>query len=116
MENIETRRVESTPKGVGVLCNWFAQKAENATIWDVEGREFIDFASGIAVLNVGHRHPRVLKAVEKQLQLFTHTAYQITPYESYIELAEKLNNLVPISGKKKACFFYNGCRSNRKCN
>ncbi|HHU8340672.1 TPA: aminotransferase class III-fold pyridoxal phosphate-dependent enzyme [Escherichia coli] len=75
------RRLSATPRGVGVMCNFFAQSAENATLKDVEGNEYIDFAAGIAVLNTGHRHPDLVAAVEQQLQQFTHTAYQIVPYK-----------------------------------
>lgn len=87
------RRLSATPRGVGVMCNFFAQSAENATLKDVEGNEYIDFAAGIAVLNTGHRHPDLVAAVEQQLQQFTHTAYQIVPYESYVTTAEKINAL-----------------------
>ena len=111
MSDLEKRRSEATPKGTGVLCDWFIKKAENATIWDTNDKEYIDFAAGIAVLNVGHRHPKVINAVKKQLDYFTHTAYQITPYESYITLAEKINSLVPISGKTKTCFFTTGAEA-----
>lgn len=89
------------------MCQWYASKAENATIWDENNKEYIDFASGIAVLNVGHRNPRVIQAVKKQLELFTHTAYQITPYENYLQLAHKINQLAPIEGDKKNLLFYN---------
>ena len=58
------RRLSATPRGVGVMCNFFAQSAENATLKDVEGNEYIDFAAGIAVLNTGHRHPDLVAAVE----------------------------------------------------
>ncbi|STQ85822.1 4-aminobutyrate--2-oxoglutarate transaminase [Helicobacter muridarum] len=108
MRDLNKRKEEATPRGIGVLCDWFVTKAQNATLWDNQGREFIDFASGIAVLNVGHCNPRIIKAVEKQLCAFTHTAYQVTPYESYIELAEKINELAPLAGKKKSCFFTTG--------
>ncbi|WP_199770425.1 4-aminobutyrate--2-oxoglutarate transaminase [Helicobacter aurati] len=108
MKDLNKRREEATPKGIGVLCDWFATKAQNATLWDTQNREFIDFAAGIAVLNVGHCHPRVLQVVEKQLHAFTHTAYQVTPYESYVELAEQINELAPLDGKKKTCFFTTG--------
>lgn len=102
------RKNAATPRGVGVMCDFYAQSAENAEIWDVEGKRYIDFASGIAVLNTGHRHPRIIAAIEKQLQLFTHTAYQIIPYQNYIELAEKLNTLVPGDFTKKTAFFTTG--------
>ena len=86
MKNAELvrRKDAATPRGVGVMCNFYAERAENSEIWDVEGRRFIDFAAGIAVLNTGHRHPRLVAAVQKQLERFTHTAYQIVPYASYI--------------------------------
>jgi len=108
---LHQRRVAATPRGVGVMCGFYAEKAENATLWDVEGNEVIDFAAGIAVLNTGHRHPKVMAAVEKQLQAFTHTAYQIVPYESYISLAERINALVPIDGPAKTAFFSTGAEA-----
>ncbi|MDE5592086.1 MAG: aminotransferase class III-fold pyridoxal phosphate-dependent enzyme, partial [Helicobacter sp.] len=111
MEDLNKRRGKATPKGIGVLCDWFVTKAQNATLWDTQDREFIDFAAGIAVLNVGHCHPRILQAVEKQIHTFTHTAYQITPYESYIQLAEQINNIAPLDGKKKTCFFTTGAEA-----
>jgi 4-aminobutyrate aminotransferase len=93
------------------MCNFFAQSAENSTITDVEGKQYIDFAAGIAVLNTGHRHPRLVQAVEQQLQAFTHTAYQIVPYESYVQLAEKINATAPIAGRKKTAFFTTGAEA-----
>lgn len=111
MKDLLTRRKEATPKGIGITCDWFIQKAKNASLTSTEGKEYIDFASGIAVLNVGHCHPRIVKAVQDQLEKFTHTAYQITPYESYVELAEKINELAPINGAKKSCFFTTGAEA-----
>ncbi|ROP56374.1 4-aminobutyrate aminotransferase [Enterobacter sp. BIGb0383] len=108
---LNQRRLQATPRGIGVMCGFYAQRAENATLWDVEGNEVIDFAAGIAVLNTGHRHPRVVAAVEQQLQAFTHTAYQIVPYESYIALAERINQRVPISGPAKTAFFSTGAEA-----
>ena len=105
------RRLSATPRGVGVMCNFFAQSAQNATLTDVEGNEYIDFAAGIAVLNTGHRYPRMVAAVEQQLQQFTHTAYQIVPYESYVSLAEKLNELAPVKGPAKTAFFSTGAEA-----
>ena len=90
-EQLQARRAAATPRGVGVMAGFYADRAEGAELWDVEGRRFIDFAGGIAVLNVGHRHPRIVAAIEAQLQRFTHTCYQVVPYESYVSLAEKLN-------------------------
>ena len=111
MKDLNVRKNDATPRAISVLCDWFATKAKNATIWDTNNTPHIDFASGIAVLNVGHCHDRVISAVKKQLDKFTHTAYQITPYENYIELAEKINALVPIKSKAKTCFFTTGAEA-----
>lgn len=108
---LNERRLQATPRGIGVMCGFYAERAENATLWDVEGREVIDFAAGIAVLNTGHRHPKVIAAIEKQLQSFTHTAYQIVPYESYVRLAERINKRVPIDGPVKTAFFSTGAEA-----
>ncbi|KZQ14433.1 hypothetical protein A3N39_09715 [Enterobacter hormaechei subsp. steigerwaltii] len=80
-------------------------------MWDVEGNEYIDFAAGIAVLNTGHRHPKVIAAIEKQLHAFTHTAYQIVPYEGYVALAERINQRVPIEWPAKTAFFSTGAEA-----
>ena len=113
MKNAELnqRRQQATPRGVGVMCGFYAERAENATLWDVEGNQVIDFAAGIAVLNTGHRHPKVLAAIEQQLQAFTHTAYQIVPYESYVSLAERINQRAPIDGPCKTAFFTTGAEA-----
>jgi 4-aminobutyrate aminotransferase len=107
-QDLNTRRSLATPRGVGVMCDFYAVRAENATLWDAEGKEYIDFAGGIAVLNTGHLHPKVKAAVAAQLDNFTHTAYQIVPYEGYISLAERINRLAPIGGLKKTAFFTTG--------
>ncbi|WP_233234797.1 4-aminobutyrate--2-oxoglutarate transaminase [Bordetella sp. LUAb4] len=109
--DLQSRRLAATPRGVGVMCDFYAARAENATIWDVEGREFIDFAAGIAVLNTGHRHPRVAAAIGAQLESFTHTAYQIVPYESVVALAERINAAAPIKGPAKTAFFTTGAEA-----
>lgn len=109
--DIEHRRIEATPRGVGVMCDFHVDRAENATLWDVEGRAYTDFAAGIAVLNTGHRHPRVVEAMRSQLDRFTHTAYQIAPYESAVALAERLNAMVPIDGRTKTAFFTTGAEA-----
>ncbi|WP_312211842.1 4-aminobutyrate--2-oxoglutarate transaminase [Pseudescherichia sp.] len=108
---LNERRLQATPRGIGVMCHFFADRAENATLWDIEGNEVIDFAAGIAVLNTGHRHPKVVAAVEKQLHAFTHTAYQVVPYESYVTLAEKINARVPVEGPAKTAFFSTGAEA-----
>ncbi|EBR5103082.1 TPA: 4-aminobutyrate transaminase [Salmonella enterica subsp. enterica serovar Muenchen] len=105
------RRLSATPRGVGVMCDFFVRNAQNATLTDVEGNNYIDFAAGIAVLNTGHRHPELVAAVEQQLQQFTHTAWQIVPYENYVTLAEKLNKLAPVKGPAKTAFFSTGAEA-----
>ncbi|NGZ85179.1 4-aminobutyrate--2-oxoglutarate transaminase [Duganella aceris] len=110
-EQIQQRKNAATPRGVGVMCDFYAERALNAELWDVEGRRFIDFASGIAVLNTGHRHPRVIAAVQAQLERFTHTAYQIVPYEEYVSLAERINALAPGEWDKKTAFFTTGAEA-----
>jgi 4-aminobutyrate aminotransferase len=110
-QQLNERKAAATPRGVGVMCNFFVNRAENATLWDEEGNQWIDFAAGIAVLNTGHRHPKIIAAVEKQLQAFTHTAYQVVPYESYVALAERLNALAPVDGPAKTTFFTTGAEA-----
>lgn len=108
---LNARKQQATPRGVGVMCQWYAEKAENATIWDMQGKQYIDFSGGIAVLNTGHRHPKVIAAVTEQLSKFTHTAYQITPYESYVALAERINEKAPITQPAKSAFFSTGAEA-----
>ncbi|RQW46119.1 4-aminobutyrate--2-oxoglutarate transaminase [Novosphingobium sp. LASN5T] len=105
------RRNAAVPRGVANATNVYAAKAENAEIWDVDGKRYIDFAGGIAVLNVGHRHPKVMAAVNRQLELYTHTAFQVMAYEPYIALAEKLNTLAPVEGPAKTIFFTTGAEA-----
>ncbi|WP_322046012.1 4-aminobutyrate--2-oxoglutarate transaminase [Paraburkholderia sp. J67] len=109
--DLQNRKNAITPRGVGVMCDFYAERAENAELWDVEGRRFIDFAAGIAVCNTGHRHPKIVAAIKAQLDHFTHTAYQIVPYESYVSLAEKVAARAPGSFAKKAAFFTTGAEA-----
>ncbi|RDU98690.1 4-aminobutyrate--2-oxoglutarate transaminase [Trinickia dinghuensis] len=109
--DLQARKNAATPRGVGVMCDFYAARAENAELWDVEGRRFIDFAAGIAVLNTGHRHPRIVAAIRDQLERFTHTAYQVVPYASYVELAEKINARAPGAHPKKTAFFTTGAEA-----
>ena len=108
---LQQRKDDALPRGTGNLCQWYVDQAENATLRDVEGNSWIDFAGGIAVLNTGHRHPRIVKAIAEQLEKFTHTAFQVTPYESYVGLAERINSVVPIAGKAKTAFFSTGAEA-----
>ena len=110
-QDLHNRRLAATPRGIGVMANFFIERALNAEVWDVEGNRYIDFSGGIAVLNTGHRHPKMVAAIEAQLQRFTHTCYQVLPYESYVTLAERINALTPGSHAKKTCFFSSGAEA-----
>ena len=105
------RRAKAVPRGVSTATPVFAARAENAELWDADGKRYVDFAGGIAVLNTGHRHPRVLKAVKEQLELYTHTAFQVVAYEPYIELCERLNALAPFKGPAKTILFTTGAEA-----
>ena len=110
-ETLLIRRTNAVPRGVRNAFSMFPQRAVNAEIWDVEGNRYIDFASGIAVLNVGHSHPQVRAAVAQQMESYQHLGFQVTPYEPYIELAERLNKLAPGRGKKKTIFLSTGAEA-----
>jgi 4-aminobutyrate aminotransferase len=110
-EQLMARKAAATPRGVGVMGTFFAERADGAELWDAEGRRFIDFAGGIAVMNVGHGHPKVIAAIEAQLKRFTHTCYQVVPYEGYVALAEKLNQLTPGTHAKKTALFSTGAEA-----
>ncbi len=107
----QARREAAVVQGVGTLLPVFIDRAHNAELWDVEGNRYIDFASGIAVLNTGHNHPKVVAAVREQLEKFSHTCFQVTPYSGYIELAEKLNALVPGPTPKRTLFLSTGAEA-----
>ena len=108
---LQARRTAAIPRGVATAYPVFAERAEGSELWDRDGKRFIDFAGGIAVLNTGHRHPKVIAAVKKQLDAFTHTAFQIVPYEPYIELCERLNEIAPFSGPAKSILFSTGAEA-----
>lgn len=110
-KELHERRLAATPRGIAVGNSFFIDRAENAELWDVEGRRYIDFGGGIAVLNTGHRHPKVMAAVAEQLERFTHSCYQVVPYESYVTLAEKINQLTPGTHAKKTAFFSTGAEA-----
>ena len=107
---LTTRKAAAVPAGVGSRGIYVA-RAENSELWDVDGRRFIDFAAGIAVLNTGHRHPRVMQAVAQQAQAFTHTCFHVVPYESYVRLAERLNAIAPGDFAKKTLFLNSGAEA-----
>jgi 4-aminobutyrate aminotransferase/(S)-3-amino-2-methylpropionate transaminase len=108
---LSERIAAATARGVSVPIPILAQRASGAEIWDADGRRYLDFGGGIAVLNIGHRHPHVMAAVQAQLEAFTHTCFGVTPYESYIKLAERMNLIAPIAGPKKSIFLTTGAEA-----
>jgi 4-aminobutyrate aminotransferase / (S)-3-amino-2-methylpropionate transaminase / 5-aminovalerate transaminase len=88
-----------------------ADRALGSTITDVDGNTFVDFVGGVGVANVGHNHPRVVEAIGEQVDRFLHTDYTVVPYESYVELAERLGELVPIRGGTRGAFFNSGAEA-----
>jgi 4-aminobutyrate aminotransferase/(S)-3-amino-2-methylpropionate transaminase len=109
--DLSRRRAAAIPRGVGNSLQVYADRASNAEIWDVEGRRYIDFASGIAVLNTGHLHAKVQAAVTAQMARLSHACFQVTPYENYVALAERLNDLVPGRSSKKTIFLTTGAEA-----
>ena len=109
--DIARRRDDAISRGVGMMTQIYADRALNAEVWDVEGNRYIDFAAGIAVVNTGHCHPRVMAAVTEQLGRFTHTCHQVLPYENYIRLAERLNAAAPGDFAKKTIFVTTGAEA-----
>lgn len=107
-QDFETRRDNAVARAIAYSSTFVAAQAKNAEVWDVEGKRYIDFCGGIGCQNVGHRNERVVAAIKDQLDRLTHTCFQVTPYESYIELAERLNALCPGDFNKKALFFSAG--------
>ncbi|WP_428353952.1 4-aminobutyrate--2-oxoglutarate transaminase [Methyloprofundus sp.] len=99
-----TRRQAAVAPGVASATTVFASKALNAEVWDADGKRYLDFAMGIAVCNTGHCHPKVIAAAKAQCDNFTHTAFQVVPYEPYVALCEKLNAIAPIKDAKSVLF------------
>ena len=108
---LHERRVAAVPRGVGHATTIYAKRAKNAEIWAEDGKRYIDFASGIAVVNTGHLHPKVVAAVEEQLKAFSHACFQVTPYETYIHLAERLNAIAPVPKPAKTILFSTGAEA-----
>jgi 4-aminobutyrate aminotransferase len=105
------RRLAATPRGVAVMGDFFIDHAKNSEFWDIEGRRFIDFAGGIAVLNTGHCHPKIQAAISAQLVRFTHSCYQVVPYTEYVHLAERILEISPIDGPMKVALFSTGAEA-----
>ncbi|MCU0988646.1 MAG: 4-aminobutyrate--2-oxoglutarate transaminase [Xanthomonadales bacterium] len=107
---LQQRKSKSFARGMGNLYPVFAARARNAEVWDVEGKRYIDFGSGIAVVNTGHSHPHIVAALKRQLDAFSHTCIMVTPYASAVELAEKLCAVAPIENAR-AIFLSTGAEA-----
>ncbi len=107
----QERKVAAIARGQGNIAPVYIDRAENAEMWDVEGRRYIDFGTGIAVCNTGHSNPKVVAAVQEQLERFSHTCVMVTPYDSAVRLAEELNELVPGDSPKKSMFVTTGAEA-----
>jgi len=105
------RRLRAVPRGLAHATPVYVAKAEDAVLEDVDGNRYIDFAGGIGCNNVGHRRPSVLSAIREQLDRFLHTCVQVTPYESYVRLAERMNELTPGKFPKKTLFVNSGAEA-----
>ncbi len=110
-KEMQARREAAVARGAANITQFYAEKASNAEVWDVEGKRYIDFAGGIGVLNVGHLHPKVVAAVEKQLHKLMHTCFHVMPYEPYVALAEKLNSITPGAHAKKTLLLNTGAEA-----
>ena len=109
--DLHERRVAAVPRGVSNATAIYAKRAKNAEIWSEDGKRYIDFAAGIAVVNTGHQHPKVVAAVEEQMKAFSHVCFQVTPYESYVRLAERLNALAPVASPAKTMLVSTGAEA-----
>jgi 4-aminobutyrate aminotransferase len=108
---LHERRAAAVPRGVSNATAIYAKRAKNAEIWSEDGERYIDFGAGIAVVNTGHQHPKIVAAVEEQLKAFSHVCFQVTPYESYVRLAERLNAIAPIAGPAKTMLVSTGAEA-----
>ncbi|NUR70773.1 MAG: 4-aminobutyrate--2-oxoglutarate transaminase [Hamadaea sp.] len=108
---IHKRRVAAVARGVGSTISSYVDHASGGTLTDVDGREWIDFAAGIAVTNVGNSAPRVVEAVRRQVERFTHTCFMVAPYESYVTVCEQLNELTPGTFEKRSALFNSGAEA-----
>jgi 4-aminobutyrate aminotransferase/(S)-3-amino-2-methylpropionate transaminase len=113
MSNAELNELKKKYVAAGAAspATAYADRAENAEIWDADGNRFIDFAGGIGVLNIGHRHPKVVEAVKAQLDKVMHTCQTVMPYEGYVKLAEKLSHITPVRGHAKVMLANSGAEA-----
>lgn len=114
-QQLQDRKTKVIARGQGNMYPVYVERAENAEIWDVEGKRYIDFGTGIAVCNTGHSHPKVVAAVQEQLTKFSHTCIMVNPYEAGVNLAEKLTAIAPGDSEKKAVFVTTGAEAVENC-
>jgi 4-aminobutyrate aminotransferase/(S)-3-amino-2-methylpropionate transaminase len=110
-EQWQTRKEKAVAKGQGNLAQVYVDSGKNAELWDVEGKRYIDFGTGIAVCNTGHSHPKVVNAIKQQVEKLSHSCVMVTPYGNAVELAEQLNEKAPIAGECKSIFVTTGAES-----
>jgi 4-aminobutyrate aminotransferase/(S)-3-amino-2-methylpropionate transaminase len=110
-EDLHRRRTAAVSRGVSSMLSSYMSHGNGATVTDVDGQEWIDFGSGIAVTSVGHASPRVIEAVQAQVELFTHTCFMVAPYEGYVAVCEQLNELTPGAHEKKSALFNSGAEA-----
>lgn len=103
-QDLLDRRAKAIPRGLASATPFFTERALNAEVWDVDGNRFIDFAMGMAVVNTGHCNPKVMAGAAAQLEKFTHIASQVSMYELYVSMAERLNDLAPINDARSVFF------------
>lgn len=108
---LHVRRNAAVARGIGHATAIYAKKAKNAEIWSEDGKRYIDFGAGIAVVNTGHQHPKVVAAIKAQLDSFSHVCFQVTPHENYITLAERLNAIAPVAGPAKTMLVSTGAEA-----
>jgi len=114
-EQLQTRKTKVIARGQGNVYPVYVDHAENSEVWDVEGKRYIDFGTGIAVCNTGHSHPKVVAAAKSQIDKFSHTCVMVNPYEVAVELAEKLTAIAPGDSDKKAIFVSTGAEAVENC-
>ena len=108
---LHARRMAAVPRGIGNVTAIYPKRALNAEIWSEEGQRYIDFGAGIAVVNTGHQHPRIVQAVKDQLESFSHVCFQVTPHENYVTLCERLNAMAPVHGPAKTMLASTGAEA-----
>ena len=114
-QSLQERKVQAFARGQGNAYQVYVERAQGSEMWDVEGNRYIDFGTGIAVCNTGHSHPKIVEAVKKQVDKFSHTCVMVNPYEVAVELAEKLNAVAPGDSEKRAIFVTTGAEAVENC-